>query len=398
VSARKFVLLLACINLPALAIIVALNYWIDASSSHHLPDDASFWPRTTRQAAPSKLYYLSEKRPDVVFFGSSRVEVGLPPDVPLFGNQSVYNAGLSASSFGDISALALHYLETGPPRAIVIGLDYPSFKMARGLSGLDYSLLSSTSAEYFVKRFLFDLREALSFDVSRKSLKSVEARLEGARFDRGVTPKSRGGQLTEATMEELTSERGKAAEAFKKKVELAFGPPPSTAETTKAFEALERLVTLACRNGVVTRIFVNPQHSLAEHSIYQHGAWSALERWKVDLASIASKFQSGCDLRIVDFSGYNSITAESIAGLAPTAGLKNYWEASHFKRAVGAMILARLFSRDTHDLPSDFGRELRLDTVSLVNREIRSEQERYMFERANEIAVAGTWVATKGKP
>ncbi len=397
-AARKFVVLIACINLPVLLLVGALNYLVDGSSSHHLPNSGGVFPRTTGHSALSKLYYLSIEHPEVVFFGSSRVEVGLPTDPILVGGGSVYNAGLSASSFADFSALAIHTLHITKPKVIVMGIDFPSFKTKQGTSGLDHSLLSMSRYNYFANRIPFDIRQSLSLSATRETIHSVHSLIAKEKYDEGVTPISVAGQMTEEYMENLILSRGKAAIAFQKKIELAFLPPPSEIETDGAMKLLDNTISTACGEKVVIRIFINPIHALAEHAVFEYGAWDRLEKWKIDLAAIATKYQTNCDVRIVDFSGYNSITSETITGLSPTKRLNNYWEASHYKSAVGKLILKRLFMPGSGAIPTDFGRDLSTDSVQNVLQSIRQEQAQFMRNHADEISLARTWIKADRHP
>jgi hypothetical protein len=88
-TAKQYVIRLGWINLPLLLIVGALNYWIDAAATHHLPGETSYFPRTTAHSALSKLHYLSINKPDTIYFGSSRTEVGLPPDPSLAGGEFI---------------------------------------------------------------------------------------------------------------------------------------------------------------------------------------------------------------------------------------------------------------------------------------------------------------------
>lgn len=76
----------------------------------------------------------------------------------------------------------------------------------------------------------------------------------------------------------------------------------------------------------------------------RNGHWPEVERWKAALAQIASQYQSTCNVELFDFTGFNSVTTESIAGLTAAHRPENYWEASHFKDNVGKLILKRIFA------------------------------------------------------
>ncbi|MFM9437811.1 hypothetical protein ACFDR9_004901 [Janthinobacterium sp. CG_23.3] len=61
-----------------------------------------------------------------------------------------------------------------------------------------------------------------------------------------------------------------------------------------------------------------------------------MEAWQGALARLAERHRgAGCDLRLCDFSGFNSITTETIPQLSRRREMAHYWEASHYRSHVG---------------------------------------------------------------
>jgi hypothetical protein len=384
----KFLYSLAWITVPLLLTIGGVNYWIDGSSNRHLPSEQRTVPGAQRHSGLSKLHYLANEKPEVVYFGSSRVEVGLPPRSDLVGGLSAYNAGISGSSFGNVVPLIRHAMAVTRPSVLVIGIDFPSFTSSLNPSDVDSWLLSSSRVTYLAKRFVVDVKRALSWDETLVSFGAVRALLKGST---ATEPNSVLGQLTDSYMNELISGRGKAALAFKKKIQMSFAPLPSAAETSEGLRLLDDLLDQACHDNVDVRIYIHPRHALAEINLIERGAWPRVEQWKNALGELATKYQKSCKLSILDFSGFNSITSEPVLGLSATRGLRLYWEAAHYKSMVGELILQRLFSPGQHSLPSDFGRELTAATAAQVNATIRAEQIAYFEVHRNEVDSALAW-------
>lgn len=391
-NAHKFVALFLGINLTIVGVIGAANFIIDGDSSRHLPGDASFFPRTTNHSALSKLHYLYRQRPEVLFFGSSRVEVGLPVPAGLFRNRSVYNAGLSANTLGNTLPLATHVLGGYTPKVIVLGIDFMSFTPKPSpLSNLEMWLLSPNFSEYRIKRLGYDLKRAVTVDTSQHSLTSLRAMLHHRPFDPIDGAGSIAGQTSEKEMLRLTATRGQYVTAFRRTLQYAAGAPPSSAEIAGGLRIFEDFVANACERHITLRVFTNPRHALAEYQLVKQGRWDEVEQWKVQLAGIASRHQPQCDLQIVDFSGFNSITTEPIGALSPSAGLANFWEASHFKDNVGTLILRRLF--DPHaEAPVDFGLPLTRDSVGVVNAKVDAARKAYGVAHAAELEAAEQWI------
>jgi hypothetical protein len=395
-SDSNYLRFLAWITALLLFSVGVLNYLIDPLSSHSLPTETGFFPRTTHHSPLSKLHYLATENPEVIYFGSSRVVVGLPPIRELVGGRTVYNAALGGASFIEFAQLARHALAIASPKTIIIGIDFASFTVKHGQSDLDLSLISSNRIEYLAKRIPVDIKHSISSDETLRSVQSLRAFLDDTSYDPGAPVGERSsilGQTTDEFMRRITAARGTSIKAFQIKVALAFARPPAEADTNGALRLLEKLLSEACRQNVVTRVFINPVHALAEDAVRVHGAWPRLENWKADLGNLATRLATQCDLRIIDFSGYNSVTTESVVGLTPTTNLDNYWEASHYKTTVGALILKKIFSPADRLPPYDFGRELRADTVAAVNEAVRREQARYLKTHSDEIEMAKKWAA-----
>jgi hypothetical protein len=391
-TSRKFALLALSINIAIILFVGAANFFIDGDSSRHLPNDHSVIPRTTNHSALSKLHFIYKQQPDVLYFGSSRVEVGLPVEPALFGNMSVYNAGLSANTLGNTIPLIMHVLGGYSPKLIVLGVDFMSFTAKPSPeSNLDMALLSSNFSEYRLKRLMYDVKRAVTVDASEHSLTALRAMYNHRPYDPIDGVGSIGGQTSEKEMLRLTAVRGQYVTAFQRTLKYAASEPPAPAEVSAGLKIFEDFVAGACTRNMAVRVFSNPRHALAEYMLAKNGHWAEVERWKAALADIATRYQSRCDLKIFDFAGFNSVTTEPIGRITPAAGLSNYWEASHFKDNVGKLILKRIFAPDA-SLPPDFGRELNNNTVSEINSLSNRDRETYEASHTKEILLANAWL------
>jgi hypothetical protein len=390
---RKFSLLALGIPLSVILLVGVTNFVVDGDSSHHLPTDRSVIPRTTNHSALSKLHFIYEQRPEVMYFGSSRVEVGLPVEPELFKGRSVYNSALSANTLGNTLPLIMHVLGGYSPKVIVLGVDFMSFTPKPSPeSNLDMSLLSSDFSGYRTKRLWYDVKRAVTVDASGHSITALRALYTQRPYDPLDGVGSIAGQTSEKEMLRLTAVRGQYVTAFQRTLKYADSMPPSPAEINGGMKMFEDFIVAACSRKITVRVFTNPRHALAEYMMAKNGHWPEVERWKVALADIASRNAASCDLKIVDFAGFNSVTAESIDSMTPAQGLANYWEASHFKDKVGKLILKRMFAPDA-SVPADFGRELTIDTVAQVNSLVERERQVFLRSRAREIPLAHAWLA-----
>jgi hypothetical protein len=389
---RKFSLLALGIPLSVILLVGVTNFVVDGDASRHLPSDRSVIPRSTNHSALSKLHFIYEHRPEVMYFGSSRVEVGLPVEPGLFKGMSVYNAALSANTLGNTLPLIMHVLGGYSPKVIVLGVDFMSFTPKPSPeSNLDMSLLSADFSDYRAKRLWYDVKRAVTVEASAHSITALRALYTHRPYDPIDGVASIGGQTSEKEMLHLTKVRGQYVTAFQRTLKYADSVPPAPAEISAGLTMFEDFVVAACSRKITVRVFTNPRHALAEYMLARNGHWPEVEQWKAALSDIATRYGASCDLKIVDFAGFNSVTAESIAPMTPSTGLANYWEASHFKDNVGRLILHRLFAADA-SVPPDFGHELNKDSIARINALSDGEREAFLLAHAQELPLARDWL------
>lgn len=107
----------------------------------------------------------------------------------------------------------------------------------------------------------------------------------------------------------------------------------------------------------------------------------------------ARRHAHGCDVRLFDFAGYNSITTDPVPHVSGRETLQHYWEGSHYREEVGRLMLDRMFDVRVEDVPPDFGRELTPATIGTVLDLIRMEERRYVEMQAPSIALLREWLA-----
>ena len=170
--------------------------------------------------------------------------------------------------------------------------------------------------------------------------------------------------------------------------------------TGAALDALEASISRLCRGGTQVRLYINPTHALTLDALYWSGKWAAMEDWQRALAAMSERRRgTGCDVRIYDFSGYNSITTEPIPQVTRRQEMDNYWEASHYRQNVGHMIFGRMFGGAEQRVPSDFGVELGSAMLPDHLAGMRALRDRYHLEHAQETAfVKAIAVASAANP
>lgn len=363
---------------------LVMNYVVDPYLIHQwdTPEIMRLRPARERLSAWGKTYALARFNPSVLYLGNSRTELGMPTRLPLFAGMDVFNGALSGASLGDTVAMAQHAFAVSRPGTVVWGIDAPSFSMEVGNTDFDRALVAHGHF-YRWRRTLLDLKRGLTMDMTRDSLSQLMGTF-GAVCHSSLAFR---GQRDEVCMRNsrIGGWAGTRAAVVPRTREFVRGAGPTRA----ASDALAQAVDAMCDAGARVRLYINPTHAMMEDALYWAGKWPAMERWQTGLAAMAERQRgSGCDVRVYDFSGFNSVTTEAIPQATRREQMANYWEPSHYRVNVGRMVLGRMFADAATAIPADFGTELTPDIMPAHLAAVRAAREHYHVLHALETAMA----------
>ncbi|MCH8685531.1 hypothetical protein [Pedomonas mirosovicensis] len=319
--------------------------------------------------------YLREK-PRTVVAGNSRVDVGFDPESTVWPSamEPVYNFGLPGESMASVAETLTTVMAEHRPRRIYLGVDFLDFLVTSGLwSGFEDGTLAPrrpTLQEQMqgLARTTFSLTALM--DSALTVLEQTRPFPADTRRD-GFTPLEdyyahveREGHA--ALFEQRTRETVQRLLTQPRHMEW---PMPGN---NPSWVRLEQFLAHARAQGVEVVLFTYPYHAELMESLRQTGKWGELRQWHERLAAVAAK--EGATLW--SFLGYNSYTTEAV----PKAGDRSthmqwYWEAGHFKPALGELMMARML--DSYDAPTDFGRKLTPGTVGAALAALEAEGELY---------------------
>ncbi|MES3020534.1 MAG: hypothetical protein V4857_03010 [Pseudomonadota bacterium] len=354
---RTYLTLFCCASGLAIGGVAALNYIVDPYLTHQWdsPRVKQLRPAREKLSAWGKTYALARYRPQVLYLGNSRTELALPAGAPAFEGQTVFNGALSGASLGDAAAMASHARRVSRLGTVLWGVDAPSFSLAVG-AGFDRELVAG-GGHFFAQRGLMNLKRALTLDMTHDSL-SVLAGSFGAVCQSSL---ALNGQRDERCINDHMDHWGGTSAAVAPRLREYMRGEGPTADALAAFGvALGQM----CGDGTRVRLYINPTHASMLDALYRRGKGAAHERWQRALAHMAHTLRrGGCDLRVFDFSGFNSITTEPLARSREGAQMVYYWEPSHYRANVGRMIIERIFGGGAGLVPGDFGVELAPDMI-----------------------------------
>lgn len=369
--------------LLVLTAIVATNYVVDPYLIHQWDTELIHRPSPAQQKIMpwAKTYAVYRYRPEVVYLGSSRTEIGLPTASPLFAGKRVFNLAISGASLGDAVNMLRHTSIAQRPETVVWGIDYGwQFREKTGNTDFTNSLVAE-GPFYPVWRTLLNMKRSVSTAMTGETIKI----LSGTAEQKCQSLLATYGQKSAPCLEHIMRDEGGTAKAFEEVLEKRE-PQASPADVPATVELLDRVTAEYCRKGTVFRLYLQPIHALAELS-YWATQWDDLDDWKRSLTgAIDARRQQGCDIRLVDFSGFNRITTEEIPQATGRENMQHYWEQSHYRSEVGQQILERLFADERQKDADDFGVELNGETIEGHILDSRRKRREYITRHPRETA------------
>ena len=372
------------VGLTVLAVLIAtgtINYVVDPYLIHQWATKhvQRLSPAQQKIMPWAKTYAAYRYRPEVVYLGSSRTEIGLPADFQLFAGKRVFNLAIMGASFGDAVNMLRHTSVFHRPEIVVWGLDYGyQFREASGNTDFIPALVAQ-GPSYPLWRTLLNIKRSVSMDMTGESLKVIS----GSSEQKCRSLLATYGQKSSQCLEHIMRKEGGTATAFDKvmgKNKPLAGPPDPQA----TLQLLDRVTDDYCRQGTIFRFYLQPVHALAELS-YWATHREDLDNWKRSLATVIdARRRQGCDIRLVDFSGFNRITTEEIPQSTGQENMQYYWEHSHYRSEVGQIILEHLFHKDRMEEADDFGVELTGETIEQHLSDFRKKSSEYIKRHPRE--------------
>lgn len=375
------------VTLLLLTAVAGINRLVDPFALHAGPRIAGFnekKPFYFTNLRATKAAAVRRMRPTAIVLGSSRAEFAIDPAHPGWRSERVYNLALSGTTIYESWRNLQHAQVVQPLERAVLMLDLLMFNARRKFDDggnlnpmFDERRLAATADGRPGPIFLGDfLASTLSLDALVKSLKTplwqdeiVEYNEDGTRVAEYIPIAALGGHR----------------QAFRDNERAKFGTIYNdftlVSESVDNRDVFRRILRLAHEQAIDLRIAISPAHARMFETIAVRGLWEEFEEWKRDLVRInaeVAELLGREPFPLWDFSGYNSYTTETV----PAAGdlrtkMRWYFESSHYTRALGDLLLDRIFEHDEpgREIAADFGVRLDPSTIEAHLEQVRGDRE-----------------------
>ena len=343
-------------------------------------------PRIFEQGAIAKTYQLQRIRPITLLLGNSRVQVGFDPDSPLWPQNArpVFNAGLAGVGMEMSAALLREAIAVGPPRSVFLALDLQDFlrppipaDTPLPAPGADERrLLVGRDGKPNPDRAMQIWRDRIATALSLDALEDSVMTLSSQDAAGGITLTPAGFE-PKRDYEQYVAQNGFHGLFAQKNVaydrQYRQYPHPNFADVSSnaGFRVLDNIIRLAAQHDITLTLFIHPYHADFLEMLHRVGLWDSFEGWKRALVRVTAGATG--TLQLFDFSDYDAISTERV----PPAGdrrteMRWYWEAGHYRSALGQHVLAAMLDANGSD------RLLMPATVECRLAAIRMAREAYV--------------------
>ena len=311
---------------------------------------------------------------DTLIAGTSRAQVGIDPKQPAFSQQQVYNAALSVTTMRETYGVLDYALQHQKIKNLIIGLDFLMFSRNRPMPP-DYQ------DSPFVNSYSWVIPYVLSSSTFKRAIKTIKLNQNNS----SLTYSDNNGFLDKANTKVRHQRR-----LFQRTIRNSLTNPETYGAYDYSFQdivRLEGILDIYLSNNINIRLFISPIHATQLEAIHAMGLWDVYLQWKRDLVSIISRLNSRHPMPVAlwDYSGYNSITTEPVPEQNSEIQMQWYWDASHYKKSVGNLIIPMIMHNGRSKAPGDFGVKLNQDNIDRQIKLINTRRAAYANSHAKEM-------------
>jgi hypothetical protein len=405
-SPYRYCLTLGVAALAIAGAVAAVNYLVDPYllfDVKRVPRLTTMKPAAATRERMMKAYQVERLTAQTIVIGSSRPDLGLDPASKAWpaAKQPVYNMGLVGSDVPDGMKYLRHYVARHPgggPHTVVVGLDFENNLYVPVAPGKEQTHVPTELEERLAvdaegkpnplrsQRMMKDYAQGLlSLDALSDSVLTVaSSRSDAANLESN-------GHLSEAVMRNDVKADGYALVFDHKNIETVqrYGKPRRVLSDTpggpiKSFLVLRELLAFARQRDIEVVLMIQPAHVSRLELLDRMGYWPEFERWKRELTVLAAQAAIGQQVRLWDFSGYESEMQEAVPAKGRDGhAMQWFWDPVHYNTKLGNRMIARMFNPEQDD---GLGIQLNPQNIDARLSKVRQDRETFRATMPEETA------------
>ncbi len=361
---RKFNLLFLTFTSIPILFVGLFNFAVDPYDIFNTPNFLGLNHSKSKKDNNDRLFKaidIIRIKPITVLLGSSRAKQGLDPEHPALANyQPAYNLAINGPNTYEVLRYLQHTITNQKNiKEVILGIDFFMFD--------EFLENQSSFSEQRLEKQHITLEDAanalFSLDTFWVSIDTVKASLNQLNKDSSYGENG--------FMPNRKSNDGKNKWRFNQSINQYFTLHPKYKFSDKYLSDFKSLVSLCQQHGITLKIFISPAHATEGEVIRITNQWQAFEQWKREIANIVP---------VWDFSGYNSVTTESIRDR-----MEKYVDNSHYSKEVGYLILNRILSYQEEKVPDDFGVLITPENIEESLKKIRADREIWVKKNTDDL-------------
>lgn len=383
----RFLKIFGVVVLSQLTVVFTINLLVDPYKIYRIINIEYFnqeKPLIEKQGMRKvKSIDIEQGNYEILLLGTSRVQNGLNPRSQVFGSEKTYNAGLPSAGIYELHQI-IDFARTRKNsrlKTVILGLDFFSFNKKITVSG-DFKESRFANKNVFIT----SIPDLLSLETLQSSIDTLKFNYRGNKANYYDDLGTRNRELPNLKHRELFR-RILSQNMIYQSLYAGF---ELSDERLKDFN---NLIEYCYKHNVELYLFISPVHAKQLETIRLMGLNPQFEEWKRDLVRIiaeqSSKNQDKPPINLWDFSGYNTITMETVPPLDSENQMEYFIESSHYKKIVGEKVLVKILNlpkSDEYEYPQDFGVLINQDNIEAHLSKIRNDSKNYQKNFPEEIA------------
>ncbi|PIF12699.1 hypothetical protein [Janthinobacterium sp. 13] len=375
-SYRRYLSTLVLVLLSCACLVCAFVYIVDPYNLYGAVRRENFnavKPGLSRYQSQIKHAHALRLQPSFIILGNSRAEMGFDPRAAAFGAMQGdgYNMGIPGTAMATAISQFAQLTQAGiKPGTVIVGIEFIDFLKPAVAPPVRTEASSGHVPGFWRFDALFSLASV------KDAVKTPFIQHDRAAFTiapSGLNPALDYGAhaVRDGYYKVFKHRAQKSAARFVKmsKADFADGD----------FQAMHDFLVAMSATQADIKLVIYPYHAQMLTLFEGAGLWPLFEEWKqqvvLEVASVKKQYPSA-RISVTDFSGFGLYNCEPI----PTqqqrhASTRWYWEAGHFKRALGDIVMQRVMTqKDGVPVDGQFGMLLTGATLAANRDRIAAER------------------------